>query len=175
MRHLRPTISTSLFLLFILLAAFNGSVRADDDKDADEYDETARVARVSMIRGDVQLQRNGSKSWEDAHANFPLVEGDTLATASADGTVKLWGVRTRKLLATFKAHADGVNGVAFSPDGKTLATGGSDRAVKLWDAQKRELRATLKGHEAAITHVDFSSAGKLLVSTSADKTRNSRT
>jgi hypothetical protein len=89
MRYSRPNISTSLFLLFTLLAAFNGSVRADDDKDADEYDETARVARVSMIRGDVQLQRNGSKSWEDVHANFPLVEGDTLATTGIDARLEI--------------------------------------------------------------------------------------
>ncbi|HEV7904988.1 MAG TPA: DUF6600 domain-containing protein [Pyrinomonadaceae bacterium] len=54
--------------------------RAADDDDPDEYDETARVVRVSLIRGDVSLQRQGSKQWESAKLNFPLVEGDTLAT-----------------------------------------------------------------------------------------------
>ena len=80
MRHLRPIFATSLFLLFILLATFTVTVRADDEKDVDEYDETARVARVTLIRGDVQLKRSGSRTWESAHVNFPLVEGDTLAT-----------------------------------------------------------------------------------------------
>lgn len=89
MRYSRPGITTSLFLLFLLLATFNATVRADDDKDRDEYDETARVARVSMIRGDVQLQRNGSTTWEDAHANFPLVEGDTLATTGVDARLEI--------------------------------------------------------------------------------------
>ncbi|HEV7373561.1 MAG TPA: DUF6600 domain-containing protein [Pyrinomonadaceae bacterium] len=85
----RPTISICLFLLFTLLATFNITVRADDDNDTDEYEESARVARVSMIRGDVQLQRNGSKTWESARVNFPLVEGDTLATTGQDARFEL--------------------------------------------------------------------------------------
>jgi hypothetical protein len=85
----RPTISTCLFLLFTLLATFTITVRADDDSDRDEYDESARVARVSMIRGDVQLKRNTSQTWETARVNFPLVEGDTLATTGQDARLEL--------------------------------------------------------------------------------------
>lgn len=86
----RPTISTCLFLLFTLLAAYTTTVRAaDDDKEIDEYEESARVARVSMIRGDVQLKRNSSETWERARVNFPLVEGDTLATTGADSRLEV--------------------------------------------------------------------------------------
>jgi hypothetical protein len=85
----RPTISTCLFLFFTLLATFTITVRADDDKDVDEYDESARVARVSMIRGDVQMKRNTSKTWERARVNFPLVEGDTLATTGQDARLEI--------------------------------------------------------------------------------------
>jgi hypothetical protein len=84
----RPTISTSLFLLFILLATFTVTVRADE-KDADDYEENARVARISLIRGDVQLKRSGSKTWERARLNFPLVEGDTLATTGGDARLEI--------------------------------------------------------------------------------------
>ena len=89
MRNLRPIFSTSLFLLFLLLATFTVAVRADDEKDADEYDETARVARVTLIRGNVQLKRSGSRTWETAHVNVPLVEGDTLATAGMDARLEI--------------------------------------------------------------------------------------
>src|SRR5918911_129514 len=88
MRHLRPAISTCLFLLFILLGFSSTTVRADDD-DYDQYDETARVARVTLVRGDVQLRRNGSKTWENARVNFPLVEGDVLATTGADSRLEI--------------------------------------------------------------------------------------
>ncbi|MBA3806139.1 MAG: hypothetical protein H0X14_10560, partial [Acidobacteria bacterium] len=91
MRAPRPIISTSLFLLFTLLFAFTTIIRADDEdiKDYDEYEENARVARVSLIRGDVQLKRNGSKTWENARVNLPLVEGDVLATTGRDARLEV--------------------------------------------------------------------------------------
>jgi len=75
----------------LFVASFTATVRAadDDNKDADEYEETARVARVSMLRGDVQLKRSGSKSWEIARQNFPLVEGDLLATTGQDARLEI--------------------------------------------------------------------------------------
>jgi hypothetical protein len=79
---MRSTRIISPFFLSLLLALFALNIeraRAADD-DADEYDETARVVRVSMIRGDVSLRRNGSRQWESAKLNFPLVEGDQLST-----------------------------------------------------------------------------------------------
>ena len=75
MRH-RP-LALPLLLLTLLFALDTTTARADDERD---YDETARVARISLIKGDVSLLRAGSKKWERAALNFPLVEGDRLAT-----------------------------------------------------------------------------------------------
>lgn len=50
-----------------------------DDTDAPEI--TARVARISFIRGDVQIRRTDSQDWEKATLNLPIVEGDELATS----------------------------------------------------------------------------------------------
>src|SRR5437868_11627901 len=43
-------------------------------------DVTARVARISFIRGDVQIRREGSQDWEKATLNLPVVEGDEITT-----------------------------------------------------------------------------------------------
>jgi hypothetical protein len=73
--------SKAFLLMLIALCAANASAAVDDNDDyKDEYDVTARVVRVSLLSGDVSLRRSGNKDWESARLNFPLVEGDTLAT-----------------------------------------------------------------------------------------------
>ncbi|MEC4803454.1 MAG: stage II sporulation protein E, partial [Jaaginema sp. PMC 1080.18] len=58
-------------------------------------------------------------------------DGETLASASADKTVKLWNLQGEEL-HSLAGHQDWVIGVAFSPDGKTLASASGDKTVKLW-------------------------------------------
>jgi hypothetical protein len=61
-------------------------------------------------------------------------DGRTLATASADGTVRLWEVATWKVRAEFHGHRDRVTALAFGPDGR-LYTGGLDTIVLGWDTR----------------------------------------
>lgn len=84
------TLTTSVLSLLLLLTTLHlcssVAVAADDDTRTDDdygYEETARVARVSLLAGDVSLRRVGSDKWERAVVNTPLVEGDRLATGSA--------------------------------------------------------------------------------------------
>jgi hypothetical protein len=77
-------LKTILLLSSFLLTLFSIpiTVRADDNDDADDYDVKARVARISMLDGEVSLKRNDSKDWEAAKLNYPVVEGDTVTTAA---------------------------------------------------------------------------------------------
>jgi WD40 repeat protein len=61
-------------------------------------------------------------------------DGNLLASANGDATVRLWDVATGKTVRDLPAKqstATGSQAVAFSPDGKTLATAGAE--VILWD------------------------------------------
>ena len=73
-------------------------------------------------------------------------DGKRLASASEDGTVKLWDAATGQETLTLKGHTDIVTSVAFSPDGKRLASASRDGTVKVWDAATGQEILTLKGH-----------------------------
>jgi WD40 repeat protein len=63
-------------------------------------------------------------------------DGTLLASADADGTVRLWDPATGQPVSTIQAdtsgQATGANGVAFSPDGTLLASADADGTVEVW-------------------------------------------
>ena len=81
---MRSRLSAPAALLFLLSAMLllSPAARAADDTADDEYEEHARVLRVSLLKGEVSLLRAGEREWEAARLNAPLVEGDTLSTGS---------------------------------------------------------------------------------------------
>jgi WD40 repeat protein len=103
-------------------------------------------------------------------------DGHTLASASADTTVRLWDIsdlRHPHLLSTLTGHTKEVWSVAFSPDGHTLASASLDRTVRLWDIsdlRHPHLLSTLTGHTKEVWSVAFSPDGHTLASASLDRT-----
>ncbi|WP_029633541.1 nSTAND1 domain-containing NTPase [[Scytonema hofmanni] UTEX B 1581] len=96
-------------------------------------------------------------------------DGQTIASASDDETVKLWR-RDGKLLRTLEGHEEAIKDVSFSPDGKMIATGSFDGKVKLWRTIDGGLIKTINAHDAEIYSVSWSADGQMIGSGSADKT-----
>ncbi|MBD2340125.1 hypothetical protein H6G64_24465 [Calothrix sp. FACHB-156] len=97
-------------------------------------------------------------------------DGKTIASASADNTVRLWNASTGKEITTLNGHSDAVYSVAFSPDSKTIASASKDKTVKLWNAATGKEITTLNGHIDQVWGVAFSPDGKTIASASKDKT-----
>jgi eukaryotic-like serine/threonine-protein kinase len=59
-------------------------------------------------------------------------DGKRLASASADGTVRVWDASSGQTLLTYESHTDYVKSVAWSPDSKRLASASGDQTVQVW-------------------------------------------
>ena len=94
---------------------------------------------------DILWTGNGHDLQVNAVAFSP--DGQLLASASDDHTVKLWRVSDGALLATLTGHYEEVTSVAFSHDGEMLASGSMDRSIKLWRVSDRSLIRTMGGNE----------------------------
>jgi WD40 repeat protein/tetratricopeptide (TPR) repeat protein len=96
-------------------------------------------------------------------------DGQMIASASQDKTVKVWRRDRKEIRIFLRDHKDSVTSVSFSPDSKTIVSGSKDKTVKLWSLDGKKIK-TLSEHRSSITSVSFSPDGKIIASSSDDKT-----
>jgi WD40 repeat protein len=140
-----------------------------------------REAHASMLNALAQPDQ-GVLVADPGHVNSVVFspDGETIATAGADGKARLWDVASRRLIYTFRISDNHpLNAVAFSPDGKTLATAGPGGKARLWDLTNHlvparngtaRLRWALHGQVGGplvtgtgrVSDVTFSRDGKIL-------------
>lgn len=99
-------------------------------------------------------------------------DSSLLASASGDGTIKLWkSPWNKEEIATLTGHRGFVFSVAFSPNGSLLASGAYDDTIRLWEVANKPaasqgdepLLETLTGWGATYS-VAFSPDGAMLAS-----------
>ncbi|XQQ07276.1 MAG: NB-ARC domain-containing protein [Leptolyngbya sp. IPPAS B-1204] len=93
-----------------------------------------------------------------------------IASASYDGTIRLWDAVSSQGLRVLSGHSHWVRAVAFSPDGQILASGGADGDLKLWNPKTGRCLRSLEGHNQPIRTIAFSRDGRTLASGSEDRT-----
>jgi hypothetical protein len=96
-------------------------------------------------------------------------DGKHMASASYDGTLRIWSTSDLHEVAILKGHEGHVYGLAYSPDGLQLASCGEDCTVRIWRIERGSSTHVLKGHRKAATCVGFSPSGRFLASGSSDR------
>jgi WD40 repeat protein len=108
-------------------------------------------------------------------------DGQMIASASDDKTIKVWRLQDGELLRTLAGHEGSVASVAISPNGQNIVSASWDGTIKVWRLLDGELLRTLKNHasRSAVTtgeidrrifDVLITPDGETIISNNADKT-----
>ncbi|MGE4001623.1 MAG: protein kinase [Planctomycetaceae bacterium] len=96
-------------------------------------------------------------------------DGNTLASAGWDGTVRLWDVQTETDdPVILKGHTTLVRSLVFRRDGQQLVSASEDGSVRIWDLNGTQESQVLRGHTSAVQAAALHPNGTHIVSGSWD-------
>lgn len=108
-----------------------------------------------------------SLAWEPLHmAGTGGPSGTTpslnprLATASKDGTCRIWDVTLKRTLFTLGGHTHPIMCVKWGGEG-LIYTASRDKTIKVWDAKDGKLVRSLEGHAHWVNHLALSTEAAL--------------
>jgi eukaryotic-like serine/threonine-protein kinase len=95
-------------------------------------------------------------------------DGNRLATAAHDGTVRLFDTEKGEQLLLLAGHGGEVNCIAFSPDGKNLFSGDDDGMLRVWELDSGRQVLGRKAHGDDLLCMAISPDGKTLATGGSD-------
>jgi dipeptidyl aminopeptidase/acylaminoacyl peptidase len=93
-----------------------------------------------------------------------------VATASRDGSARVWNAQTGLPVTELLKHEKSVEFVRFSPDGGLAITASDDNAARLWDPQTGQPLTEPLQHGGKVYTAQFSPDGRRVVTASRDGT-----
>jgi WD40 repeat protein/DNA-binding SARP family transcriptional activator len=150
--------------ILLALQAVSTAKTTGDTVPIEIQDALHRAVLASHLR--LTLRGHTSDVWDVAYSP----DGARLATASFDGTAKIWDSETGQELYSLEGHRKPLQDIAYSSDGSQLATADEEGVVFLWNPKNGEMSGNLVGHSDGVWKLAFSPDGKLLATASWDQT-----
>jgi WD40 repeat protein len=116
------------------------------------------------IKSRIQVSR------ESARCIAVNAKSGEFAVGSSDNHIRIFDLQTDALKKEWKAHANSVFTLCYSPDGRLLLSGSRDAHLRIWDVTKDyDAVDDIAAHLYAINHITFSPDFKHFVTCSMDK------
>ena len=131
---------------------------------------------MAMAQQTAEIKVNVKDTGRVVHVTTTSADGRLFALARRKAAfgiaavLEIWDSTTGERLASFDAHPNLIQSIAFSPNGRLLASGSRDDTIKVWDLAGKRMLRQLEGHRDSVTVVAFSPDGRYLVSGSEDGT-----
>jgi len=120
-------------------------------------------ANVSRVFGNARL-RHADVVYSIAYSP----DGSKLASASKDGSVRIWDLGSGRELRVYHGHSDPVRAVAWTANGSLIASAGG-KEIHFWNPETGAPVKKLTDHTANVQSLAFRPDGKALVSGGDDK------
>ncbi|WP_165251562.1 WD40 repeat domain-containing serine/threonine protein kinase [Paludisphaera soli] len=128
------------------------------EQGASDRERGIRASLAAWHRRDRTLERTFAHAGEVRTIRFSP-DGRRLATAAADGAVRIWDVSQGTPLGPTMPHPRPVRAMGFTADGRRLLTGCEGGVLRRWDALTGELLGESKALGAAVAMLHPASDG----------------
>ncbi|KAF9118501.1 hypothetical protein BGW39_001124 [Mortierella sp. 14UC] len=103
-----------------------------------------------------------------APSSSPSSDGQQVASASRDGSARLWSTKTSETIHKLEHDYGFVISVVYFPNGEQVITGGSDGTLQIWDSRSGKSGAIIKDEAGFATNPIFSPTGRQIAMANND-------